>query len=117
VDSPSVPGVGHTIEATLEAGWGLSCKLVCHFDPSDSDRPCWPHTEYGEPYSQEKGQASGCVYYDWFGEEGWEATVGPDKVLRFSLAEAKWDGDHFTFQVGDLLPSSSDDFRPEGDDA
>lgn len=94
---------GHTIEVRFVAKWGTEASLICHHDPADPKRPCWPHDEEGVPYPQERGEAVGCVYLDWFDNEGLEALGGETKLVRFDLDDAEWDGDGFTFVLGGLL--------------
>lgn len=98
----------HTIEVTFEAKWGVSSRLVCHEPVDDPERPCWSHTEEGEPYPFDKGVAAGCVYIDWWENDGMDCLGGPDKKIAFDLADAEWDGDGFTFILGDQIGRGTD---------
>jgi hypothetical protein len=93
----------HTLVFSVEKGWD-SWRLVCGFDRTDPERPCWPHTEDGERYSQENGERDGCVYEEWVSEVGTEGFR--DVTLCFDLTEAHWGGDHFQFTVGRLIDDS-----------
>src|SRR5688500_9085526 len=79
----------HAVKVLLDCG-GYYPTMECTFDPADTKRPCWPHTEYGERFSDEEGTKAGCVYIDWMGELGSESIVG-EVHLRFSLGSAVWD--------------------------
>ena len=90
----------HTVRLVIEEG--VYPFIDCPFDPADQSRPCWPHTEFGEPFSAEKGTSDGCVYKDWVENEGIEAFTGKLE-LSFALAAADWRGDHFDFSIGEQV--------------
>ena len=104
----------HTLTFSSDKGW-TSWRLRCGFQASDPDRPCWPHTEYGEPYDQEAGEGTGCVYEDWISnsDEGFT-----DFEWTFDLAKAHWNGNSFEFTIGMLLHRHDDGVgEPEGPDS
>lgn len=93
----------HTVEVNFEAKWGVTSNLVCHEDAGDDERPCWAHTEAGEPYAYDDGVKAGCMYTEWFENTDGLETLGGDTVtVKFALGDAEWDGDGFTFVLGDL---------------
>lgn len=91
----------HTVKVLLDQG-GVYPTMECGFDPADRLRPCWPHDENGEPFSDEAGAKSGCVYFDWMGEIGGESIVN-EVELRFRLGSAVWNDDGFDFELGEVV--------------
>lgn len=96
----------HTVRLVIDQG--VYPRLHCPFDPADTARPCWNHTESGEPYGLEEGIAAGCVYKDWIEDDGIDAFKGSVEVT-FALASADWHGDYFEFRLGQVQPSQDQD--------
>lgn len=81
----------HRFFVTIEGDYSPTLRVECPYEGTDVARPCWPHTEGGEP---EPSPQEMCTY------ESWIENLGPGELLHgsqeFQLrAVARWEGGNF----------------------
>lgn len=90
--------VAHTVRVDFTDGW-TAATMICPYDVTDPERPCWPHDEDGE--RSQPGDF--CNWSAWFDGGGMDTVVGTVAV-DLVVAKAEWDGDSFRFGLANPAP-------------
>jgi len=97
----------HTVRLTVEDGI-LSMKVLCPFDETDTERPCWPTDECLEPLP---GPEQECVYIGWCEnltpEEFAAGMVSFDCAVRWDWSDG--DGPQAELHEPPVLRSAADE--------